>query len=53
MKVKTTVRIESIKKLVNLTLDKTELYLTLQLGGRVTAPLLRESITPPRKKQRR
>ena len=53
MKVKTTVRIESIKKLVNLTLDKTELYLTLQLGGSVTAPLSENPLTPPRKKQRR
>ena len=53
MKVKTTVRIESIKKLVNLTLDKTELYLTLQLGGSITAPLSENPLTPPRKKQRR
>ena len=53
MKVKTTVRIESIKKLVNLTLDKTEVYLTLQLGGRVTAPLLRESINATKKETKK
>ena len=53
MKVETTVRIESIKKLVNLKLDKTELYLTLHLGASVTAPLLRESIDTTKKETKK
>ena len=49
MKVKATVRIESIKKLFYLKLDKTELDLTLQLGGSVRVPFLRDSIDTTRK----
>lgn len=44
MKVQVSVRIESIKKLFYLKLDKTELDLTLQLGASVTAPFFRKSI---------
>ena len=53
MKVETTVRIESIKKLVNLKLDKTEVYLTLQFGASVTVPLLRESIDTTKKETKK
>jgi len=50
MKVKATIRIESIKKLYYLELDKTELDLTLQLGASVTVPFLRVSIDTTKKK---
>ena len=53
MKVETTVRIESIKKLVNLKLEKTEVYLTLQFGASVTVPLLRESIDTTKKETKK
>ena len=53
MKVKTTVRIESIKKLVNLKLEKTEVYLTLQFGASVTVPLLRKSIDTTKKETKK
>ena len=53
MKVKTTVRIESIKKLVNLKLDKTEVYLTLQFGASVTVPLLRKPIDTTKKETKK
>ena len=49
MKVKGTIRIESIKKLYYLKLDKTELELALQLGNSVTVPFLRKSIDTTRK----
>ena len=52
MKVKVTIGIESIKKLLNgqLKLDNTELDLTLQLGASVTVPFLRYSIDTTKKK---
>ncbi|XP_020617946.1 uncharacterized protein LOC110055865 [Orbicella faveolata] len=50
MKVKATIRIESIKKLYYLELDKTELDLTLQLGASVPVPFLRDSIDTTKKK---
>lgn len=50
MKVKVTISIESIKKLSYLELDKTKLDLTLQLGGSVTVPFLRDSIDTTKKK---
>ena len=53
MKVKTTVRVESIKKLVNLKLEKTEVYLTLELGDSITASLFRESIDTTKKETKR
>ena len=53
MKVKTTVRIESIKKLVNLKLEKTEVYLTLQFGASVTVPLLRKPIDTTKKETKK
>ena len=53
MKVKTTVRIESIKKLVNLKLEKTKLYITLELGNSITASLFRESIDTTKKETKR
>jgi len=49
MKVETTIRIESIKKVYYLKLDKTELDLTLQLGASVTVPIIRDSIDTTRK----
>ncbi|PFX23800.1 hypothetical protein AWC38_SpisGene11603 [Stylophora pistillata] len=49
VQVKTTVRIESIKKLYNLKLDKIRVDLTLQLGARVTRRLLRKSIDTTKK----
>lgn len=49
VKVKVTVRIESIKKLFYVELDKTELELALQLGSRVTVPFLRHSIDTTKK----
>ena len=53
MKVKTTVRIESIKKLVNLKLERTKLYITLELGDSITASLFRESIDTTKKETKR
>ena len=53
MKVKTTVRVESIKKLVNLKLEKTKLYITLELGDSITASLFRESIDTTKKETKR
>ena len=53
MKVKTTVRIESIEKLVNLKLEKTKLYITLELGDSITASLFRESIDTTKKETKR
>ena len=44
MKVETTIRIESIKKVYYLKLDKTELDLTLQFGASVTVPFFRDYI---------
>ena len=52
MKVETTVRIESIKKLVNLKLDKTEFYLTLKVGSKKVS-LLRESIDTTKKETKK
>ena len=52
-KVKATVRIESIKKLYYLELDKTELDLTLQLGASVRVPFLRGSIDTTKKNTKR
>lgn len=45
----TTIRIESIKKLFTVKLDKTEVELTLRLGNRVAVRLFRESIDTTRK----
>ena len=49
MKMETTIRIESIKKLFKLKLDKTEFDLTLQLGVSVAVPLFRDSFDTTRK----
>lgn len=49
MKMKATIHIESIKKFYNVTLDKTELDLTLQLGPSLTVLLLRDSIDTTKK----
>ena len=49
MKVEGTVRIESIKKVFNLKLDKTELSLALKVGS-TKASLLREFIDTTTKK---
>ena len=49
MKVEGTVRIESIKKVFNLKLDKTELSLALKVGSK-NASLLREFIDTATKK---
>ena len=53
MKVQVTVRIESIKKLYYLELDKTKLDLTLQLGGRARVTFLRDSIDTTKKNTKR
>lgn len=53
IQVKATIRIESIKKLYHLKLDKTEVDLTLQLGASVTTPLLRESIDTTKKETKK
>ncbi|XP_015770646.1 PREDICTED: uncharacterized protein LOC107349066 [Acropora digitifera] len=49
VKAKIRIRIESIKKLVFLKLEKTEFDLTLQLGGRVTVTVSRGSFDTTRK----
>lgn len=49
IKAKIRIRIESIKKLFFVKLEKIELDLTLQLGGRVTVPVSRGSFDTTRK----